>query len=83
MPVGLKHSEFFNNDFMKTAKKVRDHCIVDAITELLGVVVNRIPDAQAYARQEPALIARLLELRRRLIEVDLGETIATACWARE
>lgn len=82
MPVGLKHNEFFNNDFMKTAKKVRHHCIVDAITKLLGVVVNRIPDAPAYARQEPALIARLLELRRRLIEVDLGEAIATACWAR-
>jgi hypothetical protein len=109
----------FNNDFMKTAKKVRDHCIVDAIyanairwqpafkqliyrndagklivtisqnsignaiTELLGVVVNRIPDAQAYAKHEPALIARLLELRRRLIEVDLGEGIATAYWAME
>ena len=76
----------FNNDFLKTAKKVRDHCIVDAkyanairwqpafkqliyrndagklivtisqnsignaITELLGVVVNRSPDAEAYSK---------------------------------
>jgi len=106
----------FNNDFMKTAKKVRDHCIVDAkyanairwqpafkqliyrndagqlivtisqnsignaITELLGVVVNRIPDAPAYAARESALIARLLEVRRRLIESDLGEPIATPYW---
>lgn len=109
----------FNNDFMKTAKKVRDHCIVDAIyanairwqpafkqliyrndagklivtisqnsignaiTELLGVVVNRIPDAAAYGEHEPALIARLLELRRRLVEVDLGDGIATAYWGKE
>ncbi len=109
----------FNNDFMKTAKKVRDHCIVDAkyanairwqpafkqiiyrnddgklivtisqnsignaITELLGVVVNRTPDAEAYARQEPALIGRLLEVRRRLIEADLGDGIATAYWPKE
>jgi len=107
----------FNNDFMKTAKKVRDHCIVDAkyanairwqpafkqliyrndagqlivtisqnsignaITELLGVVVNRIPDAPAYAARESALIARLLEVRRRLIESDLGEPIATPYWS--
>ncbi len=109
----------FNNDFMKTAKKVRDHCIVDAkyanairwqpafkqliyrndagklivtisqnsignaITELLGVVVNRTPDAAEYSRYEPALIARLLEVRRRLIEADLGEGIATDCWGKE
>src|SRR4030065_2533964 len=104
---------------MKRAKKVRDHCIVDAkyanairwqpafkqisyrndagklivtisqnsignaITELLGVVVNRSPDAEAYARREPELIARLLEVRRRLLEADLGEGIATAYWPKE
>ncbi|OIO82475.1 MAG: hypothetical protein AUJ90_01920 [Gallionellaceae bacterium CG1_02_60_948] len=104
---------------MKTAKKVRDHCIVDAkyanairwqpafkqiiyrndagnlivtisqnsignaITELLGVVVNRIPDAEAYTRHEPALIAHLRAVRRRLIEADLGEGIATAYWLQE
>jgi hypothetical protein len=118
-PEEVESVLLFNNDFMKTAKKVRDHCIVDAkyanairwqpafkqliyrndagklivtisqnsignaITELLGVVVNRTPDAEAYARYEPALIARLLEVRRRLIEADLGEGIATAYWAKE
>jgi hypothetical protein len=106
----------FNNDFMKTAKKVRDLCIVDAkyanairwqpafkqiiyrndagnlivtisqnsignaITELLGVVVKRVPDADAYAKHEPQLIARLLEVRRRLVEADLGNPVATAYW---
>lgn len=118
-PQQVENVLLFDNDFMKTAKKVRDRCIVDAkyanairwqpafkqliyrndsgklivtisqnsignaITELLGVVVNRIPDAAAYAEAEPALIARLLEVRRRLIEADLGEGIATAHWAKE
>jgi hypothetical protein len=106
----------FNNDFLKTAKMVRDRCIKDAkyanairwqpafkqliyrndkgklivtisqnsignaITELLGVVVKRAPDADAYARDEPALIEKLLEVRRRLVEADLGEGIATPYW---
>ena len=107
----------FNNDFLKTAKMVRDRCITDAkyanairwqpafkqliyrndkgklivtisqnsignaITELLGVVVKRNPDAEAYARAEPALIEKLLAVRRRLVEADLGEGIATPHWA--
>lgn len=106
----------FNNDFLKTAKMVRDRCITDAkyansirwqpafkqliyrndkgklivtisqnsignaITELLGVVVKRTPDADAYGRDEPALIEKLLEVRRRLVEADLGEGIATPYW---
>ena len=106
----------FDNDFLKTAKTVRDHCIRDpayansirwepafkqliyraddgkllvtisqnsignAITELLGVVVKRIPDAAAYEAVEPALIERLLEVRARLVEADLGDGIATAYW---
>jgi len=118
-PEQVESVLLFNNDFLKTAKKVRDHCIVDAkyanairwqpafkqliyrndagklivtisqnsignaITELLGVVVNRKPDAEAYALREPALIARLLEVRRRLVEADLGEGIATNYWSKE
>ncbi|MBS0003031.1 MAG: hypothetical protein KFF45_08125, partial [Thioalkalivibrio sp.] len=103
MPEGVyfpRHVEevlLFNNDFLKTAKKVRDLCMHDAryahairwqpafkqliyrndegrlivtisqnsignaITELLGVVVNRQPDAEAYEKREPALVERLLE----------------------
>jgi hypothetical protein len=106
----------FDNDFLKTAKMVRDRCVKDAkyanairwqpafkqliyrndegklivtisqnsignaITELLGVVVKRTPDADAYAAAEPALIEQLLSVRRRLVEADLGEGIATAQW---
>jgi hypothetical protein len=109
----------FDNDFLKTAKMVRDHCVKDAkyanairwqpafkqliyrndegrlivtisqnsignaITELLGVVVNRKPDADAYGAAEPALIAQLLEVRRRLVDADLGEGIATAQWSAD
>ncbi|HRH81228.1 MAG TPA: hypothetical protein PLW81_09305 [Thiobacillaceae bacterium] len=115
-PDLVENKLLFNNDFLKTAKMVRDRCIKDAkyansirwqpafkqliyrndagqlivtisqnsignaITELLGVVVNRTPDADAYGRAEPALIARLLEVRRRLMEADLGEGIATPHW---
>ncbi len=115
-PEQVENVLLFNNDFLKTAKKVRDRCITDAayanairwqpafkqliyrndagrlivtisqnsignaITELLGVVVNRTPDAAAYEAAEPQLIERLLEVRRRLIEADLGEGIATEYW---
>jgi hypothetical protein len=109
----------FNNDFLKTAKMVRDRCITDAkyansirwqpafkqliyrndagqlivtisqnsignaITEVLGVVVKRVPDAESYARAEPALIDQLLTVRRRLVEADLGDGIATPYWEAE
>jgi len=109
----------FNNDFLKTAKMVRDRCIVDAkyanairwqpafkqliyrndngklivtisqnsignaITELLGVVVRRVPEAAGYEKHEPALIEKLLEVRRRLIEADLGDGIETQYWSKE
>lgn len=106
----------FNNDFLSTAKIVRDQCINDAkyansirwqpafkqliyrndagkwivtisqnsignaITELLGVVVKRTPDADAYEQAEPKLIERLMEVRQRLIDADLGAPIATDYW---
>ncbi len=118
-PVQIEDHLLYNNDFLATAKKVRDHCISDAkyanairwqpafkqliyrnddgklivtisqnsignaITELLGVVVKRAPDAKAYEKAEPRLIERLLEVRRRLIKADLGEGIKTKYWGRE
>ncbi|OOZ36722.1 hypothetical protein [Solemya velesiana gill symbiont] len=118
-PSQVEHILLFNNDFMATAKKVRDRCITDAkyanairwqpafkqliyrndqgklivtisqnsignaITELLGVVVKREPDAEAYEKHEPQLIEKLLEVRRRLIDADLGEGIETDYWSKE
>ena len=115
-PELVEERLLFNNDFLKTAKMVRDRCIHDAkyanairwqpafkqliyrndegklivtisqnsignaITELLGVVVKRSPDADAYGRTEPALLEQLFEVRRRLVEADLGSGIATPYW---
>ena len=106
----------FNNDFLATAKRVREHCMKDpkyansirwqpafkqliyrndqgdlivtisqnsignAITELLGVVVKRVPDSSLYEKYEPALIEKLLEVRKRLEVADLGQGIATEYW---
>jgi hypothetical protein len=115
-PELVEEKLLFNNDFLKTAKRVRDRCIHDAkyanairwqpafkqliyrndegklivtisqnsignaITELLGVVVKRTPDVDAYSRAEPGLLDQLLEVRRRLVEADLGEGVGTAHW---
>ncbi len=118
-PVLVEDKLLFNNDFLKTAKMVRDHCIRDAryaaairwqpafkqliyrndtgklivtisqnsignaITELLGVVVKRVPNAEGYERTEPALLEKLFEVRRRLMDLDLGQGIATKQWGAE
>ena len=115
-PEAVERILLFNDEFLATAKTVRERCLIDpryanalrwqpafkqlifrdergrllvtisqnsignAITELLGVVVRRTPDAAAYAAAEPALVAQLLEVRDRLIAADLGRGIATAHW---
>lgn len=115
-PDAVERVLLFDNEFLGTARRVREHCIKDpayanairwqpafkqliyrndtgkllvtisqnsignAITELLGVVVKRVPDAAAYAAFEPILLEKLLAVRERLIAVDLGEGIATADW---
>ena len=118
-PQQVESVLLFNNDFLGTAKKVRDQCIVDAkyanairwqpafkqliyrndegklivtisqnsignaITELLGVVVKRTPNADKYEQAEPGLIERLLAVRKRLVDADLGQGIETAYWPEE
>ena len=70
----------YRNDAGRLIVTISQNSIGNAITELLGVVVKRVPDAEAYGRAEPALIERLLEVRRRLVEADLGAGIATPHW---
>ena len=118
-PDHIMDKLLYNNEFLGTAKIVRDKCISDAryaslirwqpafkqlvyrnqegrwfvtisqnsignaITELLGVVVKRIPDAAAYELSEPQLIEHLLRVRQQLIAADLGEAIATSYWSSE
>ncbi|MFU8833557.1 MAG: hypothetical protein ACNA7J_15575, partial [Wenzhouxiangella sp.] len=73
----------YRNDDGKLIVTISQNSIGNAITELLGVVVRRVPDAEAYARFEPRLIERLLAVRRRLIEADLGDGVATEYWGVE
>jgi hypothetical protein len=118
-PHSIEHILLNNNDFLSTAKIVRDQCIKDAkyansirwqpafkqliyrndegklivtisqnsignaITELLGVVVKREPDADTYAAAEPELIDHLLQVRKRLVSADLGQAIATDHWSAD
>ncbi len=115
-PEQVESVLLFDNDFLGTARKVRERCIRDpayansirwepafkqliyrndagkllvtisqnsignAITELLGVVVRRVPDAEGYETFEPRLIDKLVKVRARLIEADLGDGIATDYW---
>lgn len=62
---------------------ISQNSVGNAITELLGIVVRREEDEAAYRQAEPALLAKLLEVRRRLILADLGSGIATPGWPAE
>ena len=73
----------YRNDAGKLIVTISQNSVGNAITELLGVVVNRKPDAEAYEQAEPALVEKLLEIRGRLIEADLGEGIATEYWGKD
>lgn len=70
----------YRNDMGKLIVTISQNSIGNAITELLGVVVNRTPNAKAYEKFEGALIKKLLKLRSRLIEADLGHGIKTQHW---
>jgi len=70
----------YRNDEGKLLVTISQNSIGNAITELLGVVVRRVPDAEGYETFEPRLIEKLLKVRGRLIEADLGEGIGTDYW---
>jgi hypothetical protein len=54
---------------------ISQNSIGNAITELLGVVVKRVPDADAYALLEPALMEHLFRVGERLVAADLGDVL--------
>lgn len=70
----------YRNDQGDLIVTISQNSIGNAITELLGVVVKRTPDAQAYEQCEPALLEKLLEVRQILADADLGQGIATNHW---
>ncbi len=70
----------YRDDKGRLIVTISQNSVGNAITELLGLVVNRSEDEAAYEAAEPALIEKLLEVRERLLAADLGEPIATDKW---
>ena len=70
----------YRDDKGRLIVTISQNSVGNAITELLGIVVNRVKDNEAYAKREPALVDRLLEARERLIAANLGEAISAPCW---
>ncbi len=73
----------YRHDSGKWLVTISQNSIGNAITELLGVVVKRVPDTASYEQFEPRLLEHLFEVRRRLIEADLGSGLATPYWGVE
>jgi hypothetical protein len=71
----------YRDDDGRLIVTISQNSVGNAITELLGIVVKRIADEDAYQRAEGPLIQQLLELRHRLIRANLGVPIPTAKWA--
>ncbi|MCP4936402.1 MAG: hypothetical protein GY927_19915 [bacterium] len=59
---------------------ISQNSVGNAITELLGIVVDRVEDEKAYQAQEPGLIERLLEVRERFVDAKLGSVINGPNW---
>ncbi|NTU42788.1 MAG: hypothetical protein HGA78_07000 [Nitrospirales bacterium] len=59
---------------------ISQNSVGNAITELLGIVVNRVTDKEAYSKGADELIRQLIEVRELLIKADLGKPIHTEDW---
>lgn len=70
----------YRDDKGRLIVTISQNSVGNAITELLGIVVNRVEDDDAYKRIEPALVGRLLEARDRLRRANLGECINGPSW---
>ncbi len=70
----------YRDDSGRLVVTISQNSVGNAITELLGIVVQRQKNPLAYAEIEEALVNRLLDARERLIEANLGEPIATPHW---
>ncbi|MCP3890023.1 MAG: hypothetical protein GY702_14305 [Desulfobulbaceae bacterium] len=70
----------YRDDQGRLIVTISQNSVGNAITELLGIVVDRYVDEVAYAKVEKALIDQLLELRTRLVRFNLGEAVSTPAW---
>jgi len=62
----------YRDDKGRLIVTISQNSVGNAITELLGIVVKRVEDADAYKKAEPALLEKLIEVRNRLVAADLG-----------
>nr|VFJ45900.1 MAG: hypothetical protein BECKDK2373C_GA0170839_101314 [Candidatus Kentron sp. DK] len=70
----------YRDDSGRLIVTISQNSVGNAITELLGIVVKRKEDEEAYAAVEPKLVGRLLAARGKLVEANLGEPIAAPSW---
>lgn len=70
----------FRDDAGRLIVTISQNSVGNAITELLGLVVKRQVDTEAYAAVEEGLVNRLLEVRERLQAANLGESLSAPCW---
>jgi hypothetical protein len=70
----------YRDDRGRLLVTISQNSVGNAITELLGLVINRVTDDEAYAKVEEQLVEQLLELRSRLIQFNLGDPISAPCW---
>jgi len=62
----------YRDDQGRLIVTISQNSVGNAITELLGIVVQRQQDEEAYRKAEPALLEKLFEARDRLVAADLG-----------
>lgn len=70
----------YRDDKGRLIVTISQNSVGNAITELLGLVINRVEDNEGYSKKEAGLVERLLEARERLIAANLGEAISAPCW---
>ncbi len=70
----------YRDDKGRLIVTISQNSVGNAITELLGIVVSRVEDPEAYAKIEPGLVGRLLEVRERLLEANIGEALSAPSW---
>jgi hypothetical protein len=70
----------YRDDKGRLIVTISQNSVGNAITELLGIVVDRVEDNEEYLKREAGLIGRLLEARERLSKANLGENISAPCW---
>lgn len=70
----------YRDDTGRLIVTISQNSVGNAITELLGIVVKRVVDEDAYAQAEGPLVEQLLEVRNRLVKYNLGTPMAAPSW---